>query len=115
MQRSNSEWSELIADITVGSPAARAAALATLRREVTEDVESIPRLPVAGLDDTPLARHALARRVLERLEADGFRLLIEWRGRWLRQRDHSSFAAMTRTVLWFVAVQCAPEPSNASS
>src|SRR4051812_2359970 len=102
-------WSRIVADILGSAPAAQTAAQATMRREVTDHVRSAARLPVAWLDDDDRARRTLARLVVQRLEAESFRLLDEWRDRVLRGRDHSSFWTMVRTVTWFLAIRYAAD------
>jgi hypothetical protein len=97
----------VVADILGSHPPAQAAAQAAMRRDVIDYVQCTARLPVGWLDDDDRARRTLARLVVQRLEAESFRLLDEWRNRVLRGRDHSSFWTMVRTVTWFLAVRYA--------
>jgi hypothetical protein len=102
-------WSRIVADILGSDLPAQAAAQATMRREVTDYVRCAARLPVGWLDDDDQARRTLARLVVQRLEAESFRLLDEWRDRVLRGRDHSSFWTMVKTVTWFLAIRYAAD------
>jgi len=100
-------WVRIVGDILGSYPPAQIAAQATMQRKVTDYVRCTARLPADWLDDDDLARRAIARLVVQRLEADSFRLLDEWRNRMLRGRDYSSFWTMVKTVTWYVAIQYA--------
>ncbi len=99
--RQDRDYLELVTDIVMGSDAA----WATLRRHVVDYIEGFARFPIGWLNESELARRTIARRVVERLAADSFDLLAQWRRRVLQGEDHAAFATMLHTVIWWVAIR----------
>lgn len=109
--RQDRDYLELVTDIVFGSAAARDAAWATLRRHVVDYIERSARLPSGWLNESELARRTIARLVVDRLQADSFELLAQWRWRVLHAQDHAAFATMLHTVIWYVAIRYATPPA----
>ncbi|HEX8113407.1 MAG TPA: hypothetical protein VF516_37010 [Kofleriaceae bacterium] len=105
--RHDRDYLELVTDIVIGPAAARGAAWAVLRRHVTDYIEGFARLPVGWLNESELARRTIARRVVDRLAADSFDLLAQWRRRVLQGEDHAAFATMLHIVIRWVAIRYA--------
>ena len=105
--RSNGDCLALVADLAIGSPAVRDAAAAVLRNIVLDYTRSFAQLPIDWLDDSELARRAIAQRVAKLLANDDHRLVKEWRSRMLRRKDQAEFVTMLDTVIWYVTIHYA--------
>lgn len=111
--RQDHVYFELVTDIVDGPAAARDAAWTTLRRHVIDYIERSARLPSGWLNESELARRTIARRVVDRLQADSFDLLAQWRWRVVEAHDQAAFATMLHTVIWYVAIRYAAPPAAA--
>jgi hypothetical protein len=92
------EWMAIVNDLLEGDERARKLARNELWAQVIALVTTVMRLPVGPLNDDPDAKRDIAIRTIEKLEANDFAHLKEWRARQLRGRSCAQLLGFVKLV-----------------
>jgi hypothetical protein len=91
------QMTQLPGDLLCDSERQRKAARAAVVRIVCRYLERAERLPTAARYEVS-TRQAIAARVLQRIAADEYAAVREWRRRRSRARDHCSWSSLLQVL-----------------